>query len=38
MIAGLPWSSWLLLLAAVGPGLTVVTVFYARHRHVRKQK
>ncbi len=38
MIAGLPWTSWLLLLAAVGPGLTVVTVFYARHRRDRKQR
>jgi hypothetical protein len=32
MIAGLPFSSWLLLMAAVGPGLTLVTVFYLRHR------
>lgn len=38
MIADLPWSSWLLLLAAVGPGLTVVTVFYARHRRARRQR
>jgi hypothetical protein len=32
MIAGLPWSGWALLLAAVGPGLALTAVFYIRHR------
>ena len=32
MIAGLPWTSWTLLLLAVGLGLAVELVFYFRHR------
>lgn len=32
MIAGLPWSSWLLLAAAVGLGLGIELVFYFTHR------
>jgi hypothetical protein len=30
MIAGMPWTAWLLLIAAVGTGLTVVLVHYCR--------
>ena len=32
MIAGLPWTSWLLILAAVGLGLALVLAFYIAHR------
>lgn len=32
MIAGLPWTSWLLILAATGPALILVLVFYLAHR------
>jgi len=32
MIAGLPWTSWTLLLAAVGLGLAVELIFYFKHR------
>jgi hypothetical protein len=32
MIAGLPWTSWLLLVVAVGLGLAVELVFYFKHR------
>jgi len=32
MIAGLPWQSWLLLIAAVGIGLVIEFAFYIRHR------
>ena len=38
MILGLPWSSWLLLIAAVGPGLTLVTWFYLTHRKPRRER
>ncbi|MCZ6485939.1 MAG: hypothetical protein O6826_09600 [Acidobacteria bacterium] len=36
MIAGLPWTAWLLLIAAVGLGLMVELIFYFRHRGTRK--
>lgn len=32
MIAGLPWTAWLLWIAAVGLGLAIELVFYMRHR------
>ena len=32
MILGLPWSSWLLLLVAVGLGLAINLIFYFRNR------
>ena len=32
MIAGLPWTSWILLLLAVGLGLALELAFYFRHR------
>jgi hypothetical protein len=32
MIAGLPWQSWLLLIAAVGIGLVIELAFYIRQR------
>jgi len=32
MIAGLHWTAWLLLVAAVGPGLALVIVFYLGKR------
>ncbi len=35
MIAGLPWTAWLLLIAAVGLGLVVELIFYFRHRGTR---
>jgi hypothetical protein len=30
VIAGLPWGAWLLLIAAVGPGVVLTAVFYVR--------
>lgn len=32
MIAGLPWTAWLLLIVAVGLGLAVELAFYFAHR------
>jgi len=32
MILGLPWTTWLLLLAAVGGGLAIELSFYHRER------
>ncbi len=32
MIAGLPWTAWLLLIASVGLGLSIVLAFYFTHR------
>jgi hypothetical protein len=32
MILGLPWSSWLLLLVAVGLGFGISLAFYLAHR------
>ena len=32
MIAGLSWTAWLLLIASVGLGLSIVLVFYLSHR------
>lgn len=32
MILGLPWSSWLLLIVAVGLGLGISLRFYLAHR------
>jgi hypothetical protein len=32
MIAGLPWTAWLLLISAVGLGLGIVLVFYFANR------
>jgi hypothetical protein len=34
VIAGLPWSAWLLLIAAIGPALALTAFFYVR-RHGR---
>ncbi len=31
-ITGLPWNTWLLLIAAIVPGLVLVLRFYAIHR------
>ena len=36
MIAGLPWTAWLLLIAAVSLGLMVELIFYFRRRGTRK--
>lgn len=35
MIAGLPWTAWLLLLASVGLGLSIALTFYFTHRRKR---
>ena len=32
MIAGLPWTAWLLLVAATGLGPTLVILFFLNHR------
>ncbi|MEE9292151.1 MAG: hypothetical protein V3U83_04390 [Acidobacteriota bacterium] len=32
-ITGLPWHTWLLLFAAIVPGLALVLRFYAIHRN-----
>jgi hypothetical protein len=32
MILGLPWTSWLLLIVAVGLGLGISLTFYLAHR------
>ncbi len=32
MIAGLPWTAWLLLIASVGLGLSIMLAFYFTHR------
>ena len=32
MILGLPWTSWLLLLVAIGVGLTIEVIFYRAQR------
>jgi hypothetical protein len=32
MIAGLPWTAWLLLIASVVPALGLVSFFYVRRR------
>ena len=32
MLAGLPWSAWLLLIAAIGIGLVIELIFYFNHR------
>jgi hypothetical protein len=31
MIAGLPWTAWILLIASFGVGLVVELVFYFHH-------
>jgi len=33
MIAGLPWTAWLLWIVAIGLGLAMELVFYFRHHH-----
>jgi hypothetical protein len=38
MIAGLPWSAWVLLLFAVGPGLILTSYFYFKRRNVRSDR
>jgi len=35
MIAGLPWTAWLLLVLSVGPALGLVSFFYFRRRDAR---
>jgi hypothetical protein len=35
MIAGLPWSAWLLLIASIAPGLALTAFFYVRRRRAR---
>ena len=32
MIAGLPWTAWLLIVAATVPALVLALTFYAAHR------
>jgi hypothetical protein len=32
MIAGLPWTAWLLLIASVVPALGLVSFFYVKRR------
>jgi len=32
MIGGLPLSAWLLLIAAIGPALLLVTIYYLKRR------
>jgi len=32
MIAGLPWTAWLLMVVTVAPALALVSVFYLSHR------
>ena len=32
MIAGLPWTAWVLLIASAGLGLGIVLTFYFTHR------
>lgn len=32
MIAGLPWSAWALIVAAVVPALAMTTAFFLVHR------
>jgi hypothetical protein len=32
LIAGLPWTAWLLLIASVVPALGLVSFFYAKRR------
>jgi hypothetical protein len=32
MVAGLPWTAWLLMGTAVVPALMLVSVFYFAHR------
>ncbi len=34
MIAGLHWTAWLLLIAAVVPAVVLVTTFYLKHRRL----
>jgi hypothetical protein len=38
VIAGLPWSSWLLLFAAVVPALALTGFFYIRRRGERDDR
>jgi hypothetical protein len=35
MIAGLPWTAWLLIAAATLPALMLALVFYIAHRDER---
>ena len=35
MVAGLPWTTWLLLLASFGAGLAVILPFWLGRRHGR---
>ena len=32
LLAGLPWTTWLLLVAATVPGLALALAFYLTHR------
>ena len=36
-IAGLPWTAWLLWIAALGLGLTTELIFYFKQRRGRRQ-
>ena len=38
MIAGLPWTAWLLVIVAVGLGLTVELIFFLKHRNDRERR
>jgi hypothetical protein len=38
MLAGLPWTAWLLLISSVGIGLAVVLVFYLTQRNWRREE
>jgi hypothetical protein len=35
LIAGLPWTAWLLWIASIGIGLAIVVIFYIRHSRSR---
>ena len=38
MIAGLPWTAWLLILAATVPAFALALAFYLRHRGDRPDR
>jgi hypothetical protein len=35
MTAGLPWTAWFLLIAAIAPGLALTSFFYFKRRKSR---
>ena len=36
MVAGLPWTAWLLIIASVVPALALASVFYLAHRRTNR--